>query len=221
MHLNGTPRTLLFDCDGTLLNTLPLIVHCFSAVSERFNGEPMTDEQVLARFGPTETEMIRRLLADENDYDAAVAHFYDAYQAHHAEYIEGNEQLFALLRRLREGGHRLGMVTGKARRSLTLDLQRFHLEDLFDVLITGDDVTKPKPAPEGLLKAMAQLNAKPETTLYVGDSNDDMEAAHAAGITAVAAQWLDRPQTSHYACKPDYIVKSADDLLDVLDDLAH
>lgn len=205
-------RTLLFDCDGTLLNTLPLIVHCFSTVSEEYTGKPLTDKEVLARFGPTETEMLRQMLPDEAQFEQAVSRFYEIYEAHHANYVEPNESLFKMIADLRGKGYQIGMVTGKGRRSLTLDLKRVGIADVFEVLITGDDVSEPKPSPEGLLDAMRKLGADPNTTLYVGDSNDDMRAAHAAGVTAVAAQWLQRPQTDSYECNPDFIVRSVDDL---------
>ncbi|WP_251081456.1 HAD family hydrolase, partial [Frankia sp. Mgl5] len=80
---------------------------------------------------------------------------------------------------------KLGIVTGKGSNSAEISIAQLQLAPFFPVVITGDDVAEPKPHPEGILLAMKLLQAEPQTTLYVGDSDSDIKAAKAAGVTSV------------------------------------
>lgn len=82
----------------------------------------------------------------------------------------------------------VGLVTSGSRSRVNRDLRRTGIEELFSVIVTGDDVQSPKPAPEGLLLAMAELEIDPEETVYVGDAQADFEMARAAGVSFVGVK---------------------------------
>lgn len=82
------------------------------------------------------------------------------------------------------------------------------MEGLFDVIITGDDVIKPKLDPEGLLKALSLLNVKNSEAIYIGDSDADIVAGLQAGVYTIGVQWLPEYQTSEFSEQPNAILKS-------------
>lgn len=113
-----------------------------------------------------------------------------------------------LLQYLKDDGMKLGIVTGKARRSLDISLQDLQLEDFFDVIITGDDVIKPKPDPEGVYKALALLDVDKDEAMFIGDSNADIHAGLQANVHTIGVQWLPEYQTSEFTVQPDRIFTS-------------
>lgn len=180
-------KTVLMDFDGTVADTLPVECHAFRETFVRFARRHCTDEEIIGMFGPTEIPIIRAVVPSGRQ-DAAIEHFYALYdQGHDAIRHPAMEVMLA---RLHQAGVRLGVVTGKGRRSALISLQRLGLDRYFPVVITGDDVSRPKPDPEGILLAMRQLGAEPGNTMYVGDSSADIRAARAAGVTAVGVQWF-------------------------------
>src|SRR5690606_30817313 len=108
-------------------------------------------------------------------------------------YPGGPEMLAAL----RATGVRLGIVTGKSRRSWELTRERTALGP-FDVLVFDDDVAEPKPDPEGIRIALDRLGAEPSEAVYIGDSGTDIEAAVAAGVRPAAALWA-KKEADHEA----------------------
>lgn len=82
------------------------------------------------------------------------------------------------------------------------------MEGLFDVIITGDDVIKPKPDPEGLLKALSLLKVESSEAIYIGDSDADIIAGLQANVYTIGVQWLPEYQTSEFSVQPDLIIKS-------------
>src|SRR5690606_5415798 len=110
-----------------------------------------------------------------------------------------------------------GIVTGKARRSYEISIQKLFSQDFFKVSITGDDVLEPKPHTEGICKAINALGCAPQETLFVGDSNADIEAGRRANIRTVGVNWLNHSHGSTFVIKPDYeyssIHKFIDDLM--------
>lgn len=117
-----------------------------------------------------------------------------------------NDPVREMLTRFKQAGIRMGVVTGKGRRSADISLRVLQLAEYFDVMITGDDVVHPKPHPEGIFMAMRELGGEKETTCFVGDSDADIAAARAAGITAVGVNWLSVSQkTGGFTPKPDCV----------------
>lgn len=179
---------VLFDLDGTLVDTDQLYREAFRRTLDPMVDRMPTPEEIES-VGPfAERHLFRGLLGEERA-EAAHRRFRDHYEALHDELFEGIypgvvEGLDALRRR----GRRLGIVTGKSRSAWSVTRGRVELGP-FQTVVTEDDVDAPKPSPEGLERAVDELAAVPERTVYVGDAPRDLEAARAAGIRFAAALW--------------------------------
>ncbi len=196
-------RTILFDFDGTVADTLPLIFTAFRSTFQQFLQEHYTDEQIVALFGPTETGILQNKLPS-HEHDNALAHFYRVYTDEHSR-VQNPENIRSMLDELHAVDIQMGIVTGKGRRSADISLREWGLDKYFSVVISGDEVTHPKPHPEGIFTAMKQLGATPAETIFVGDSDADVLAGRAAGLRTVGVDWLLVTQKSgKFDSEPDY-----------------
>jgi len=196
-------RHILFDFDGTVADTLPLIFAAFRSTFQQFLGQYVTDAQILAMFGPTETVILQNTLSPDQ-LDAGLAHFFEMYTKEHHR-VANPPEIREMLASFQEAGIRMGIVTGKGRRSADISLREWDLDRYFEVVITGDEVSAPKPNPEGILLAMKQMGISAEETIYVGDSDVDVLAGKAAGLVTVGVRWLEVTQGNGlFNPEPDY-----------------
>ncbi|MDN9011823.1 HAD family hydrolase [Brevibacillus laterosporus] len=186
--------TVLFDFDGTIADTLPAIFTAMRHTFYTFLQEEYSDQQIMELFGPPEAGIIKDKIQPEK-YEEALQCFYDKYVDEHRG-LETPAPLLTMLEALKHAGIQMGIITGKGRRSADLSLEALKLNDYFQIVIAGDEVTNHKPHPEGIIHAMQQLQACPEHTLYVGDSQADITAARAAGIYAVGVNWFPASQSN-------------------------
>ncbi|WP_080875479.1 HAD family hydrolase [Oceanobacillus timonensis] len=208
-------KAVIFDFDGTLADTLPVCFHAFQAVFKEFDNRILTSDEVKAMFGPSETGIIRENLANVN-HEKAIELYYEKYNEKHRDLVVENEEMNDLLRFLKSEGYTLGIVTGKARRSLRISLDCLNMHDVFDVMITGDDVTIPKPHPEGLNEALAQLNVTNTDAVFLGDSDADIQAGKEAGVYTIGVHWLPNYQALEFSVQPDQMVSSVNEFMQSL-----
>ncbi|WP_100012426.1 HAD family hydrolase [Lentibacillus sediminis] len=206
-------KAIIFDFDGTLADTLPICYHAFQQVFKTFDKRELSDEEVKAMFGPSETGIIRENLRHK-DKAAAIELFYKSYTENHEEFVKPNKQIADMIAGLKEKGFQVGIVTGKARRSLDISLEALGIDLPFDVVLTGDDVTEPKPHPEGIKKALTILGVSSEEAMYLGDSDADIEAGKQSNVRTAGVQWLPEFQTSEFTVKPDAIFASVSEFLE-------
>ncbi len=205
-------KAVIFDLDQTLVATQELIVAAFNHVLARYAKKELLPEQIVAAFGPTEEGMLKNLLGVRY-LPQALEDFHRYYQANHrrAPVYPGIKPVLTLLSSHRVGR---GIFTGKGNRSTLTTLAAAKLLDSFEVIVTGDNVSKPKPSSEGLLKAMAALKSDVERTLMVGDAAADFAAAKDLGVRCWGAYWgVADPQAYHQslAVRPDrFFSKVAD-----------
>jgi HAD superfamily hydrolase (TIGR01509 family) len=182
----GLPRAVLFDFDGTLADSEPLItaslIHALGT-----EGFHVTAEQVRGVFGPPLLEMVRLLagtLPEEQQARLRTAYFddYNTYQLPNIKPLPG---AIELLDALAARQIPLGMVTNKFEASAAAQLAALGWQDRFPVVIGAESVALPKPAPDAALAALARLNVSAEEAAFVGDQEPDMECAVAAGIPVV------------------------------------
>ncbi|XQY92704.1 HAD family hydrolase [Metabacillus sp. HB246100] len=204
-----------FDFDGTLADTLPVCFYAFQAVFREFDNKEVTPEEIKAMFGPSETGIIRENLMQSN-HEEAIEYYYEKYSEKHGDLVLENEEMNDLLQFLKEEGYKLGIVTGKASRSLLISLDYLKMHGLFDVIITGDDVTIPKPHPEGLNKALEQLNIKNSEAIFLGDSDADILAGKQANVLTIGVQWLPNYQTLAFGVQPDKILHDVEAFIELL-----
>lgn len=179
---------MLFDLDGTLIATTRLYLECYRRALAPFCGRELSDDELLALKPRSEVRLLRAQVGDAR-LAACLDTFYGHYRELHASHFEGVcAGVPTLLDALRSAGRRLGIITGKSRRAWEITSERAPL-GAFDVLVFDDDVAAPKPDPEGIRRALAQLGLRPEQSIYIGDTIGDVRAALAAGAAAGAVLW--------------------------------
>ncbi|MZQ81353.1 HAD-IA family hydrolase [Paenibacillus sp. 5J-6] len=208
-------RLILFDFDGTLADTLPASFDAFRAVFKKYDGQDVTNEQLVAMFGPTEDDIIARNFNHQEFVHEAINEYYDLYGRGHSGRNDSNS-ILELLILLKENGLQVGIITGKSRRAFLISSEALKLSQYFDYVVTGDDVAKPKPDPEGIYEAMEYCGAQPEEVVFLGDSNADIRAGIAAGVQTYAVQWLPTYQSTAYEEKPDAIFKQPSEFIHLL-----
>jgi pyrophosphatase PpaX len=197
-------KAVIFDFDGTLADTLPECFLGFDAVFREFDNREVTTEEIKAMFGPSETGIIRENLMN-NNYDEAIELYYEIYNKRHRNIVQDNEEINTLIKQLKANGYKLGIVTGKAKRSLDISLDCLGLKNFFDVIVTGDDVEYPKPHPEGINKVLKNLNISHKEAVFLGDSDADIMAGKQANVHTIGVHWLPNYQTIEFSVQPDEV----------------
>ena len=181
---------VLFDLDGTLIDSVELIVRAFERATRAHLGAAPPRAAIVATIGRPLAVVLEELAPGRG---AALLATYRAYvRAHHDALVRPFPGAVETLRELRARGYRLGIVTAKGRAQAELAFRLCALEPLVDVTICAEDTARHKPEPEPLLRAAAALGVAPADCLYVGDSTHDLRAARAAGDLAALAPdlWL-------------------------------
>lgn len=187
------PTAVLFDLDGTLVDTKALYLEAYRAALQEQTGLRLTEAEIKALRPTSEIDFLRRVVGD-SDLDACRRTFHQQYAALHARLFGGvYAGVRPVLDLLRDRGVPIGLVTGKTRRSWQTTSAECRLGD-FDVLVFDDDVHAPKPDPEGLHLALGRLGVQATGAFYVGDSTGDARAARAAGLQPIAALWARPPE---------------------------
>jgi HAD superfamily hydrolase (TIGR01509 family) len=183
---------VLFDLDGTLIDTWRLYVAAYGRTLEPHLGHAPGIAEI-ARLKPTSEYRLLSNALGEAQAPAAHREFIAHYGALHETYCDGlYPGVPELLAALRAEGRRLGLVTGKTRPAWEITQSRCALGP-FEVVVTDEDVRTPKPHPEGLLLAARRLALAPARCLYVGDSLADLGAAREAGMAFAAVLWCKGP----------------------------
>lgn len=206
-------RTVLFDFDGTLADTLPICFYAFQQVFRAYDGRDIGKEDIISMFGPSEVGIIKDNLLQKERVDAAIEDYYRYYDQEHRNAVSAATEMIDMVNRLKREGIAVGIVTGKARRSYDISVNYLFPKGMFQAAITGDDVAKPKPDPEGIVKAMSLLDASARETLYVGDSDADIEAGIRANVKTAGVTWLEHSHGKPFSVRPDYEFASVSDLL--------
>lgn len=180
-------QAVLFDLDGTLIDTLDLIKASMRFATNAVLGAPLPDEVLMHNVGIPLAQQMREF---SEEHAAELLAVYREHNARvHDALVKEYPGVELALEELSARGLPLAIVTSKLRSVAMLGLERFSLDRFFEVIIGSDDVDIHKPEPYPLLKAAELLSVDPARCAYVGDSPHDMTAARAAGMTAVAALW--------------------------------
>ena len=207
---------VLFDLDGTLLDTHDLILASFRHATAHVLGAPLPDERLMAKVGVP----LAQQMADFSDDPAVQQRLRDVYRAynhaHHDEMVREFAGMSRTVDELRKRGMRLGVVTSKRRELALRGLALFEFDGAFEFVIGSDDCERHKPDPEPILMGCGRLGLEPAACVYVGDSPFDLQAARAAGATAVAALWGMFPEGALTAERPDAMCRRPEELLAVV-----
>lgn len=208
---------MLFDLDGTLVDTIPLIVASYQHAFRSVLGEEVSQERAKAWIG---RPLLPALLEESPEHGHELDRAYREWNlANTARLIRPYAGIDDLLAALAAAGVRTAVVTSKRRDTARLALASVGLDEAIDVVGALEDTTEHKPLPGPLLFGAASLGAAPAECVYVGDATVDMAAALAAGMGAVAVTWgratarrsrrpvrrpcVTRSGSSRHSCSPD------------------
>ena len=209
-------RAVLYDFDGTLADSTELIMRCYRHTMATHLGECPPDEAWLAGFGtPLETQ-IARFARDAREHDAMLATYREHQNEHHDTLLRPFPGAVETVAELKRRGVALAIVTSKHRRATLWGMDICGIAELFDVIITPEDVENAKPHPEPVHLALSRLGVRPEEALFVGDSPHDMVSGRAAGTRTAAALWGPFPRAALLAERPDFALERQQDVLDLV-----
>jgi pyrophosphatase PpaX len=204
---------LLFDLDGTIVDTIDLILASARHATETVLGEALADEVLRHNIGvPLRTQMGEYAPAHVDDLLAAYREHNDRVHDDLIQEFPGTEEaLDALSRR----GYPMGIVTSKSRAVAQRGVDHFGLGRFFQFVVGFEDTSEHKPGPVPVLEGARRLGVAPERCVYVGDSPHDIEAGKAAGSITVAAMWGPFPERA-LAAGPDFAIARLADLVPLL-----
>ena len=183
-------RCILFDLDGTLVDSLPDIALAVNRMRESFALSPLPETVVSGLIGSGIETLVRRATEGEKvDPEAALQRTRDFYRAHPVELSRAYPGVPEGLRRLRACGFRLGVVTNKPRDIAEAVLRELDLMAALEAVVGDDGLHVLKPAPDGCLQLLRQWKAVPEKSWMVGDHWTDLEAGRQAGMRRALARW--------------------------------
>ncbi|MFC4404919.1 pyrophosphatase PpaX [Gracilibacillus xinjiangensis] len=207
-------ETILFDLDGTLIDTNELIIASFTHTVEKFGDRPYTREEIIDFIGPPLTDSLQKV--NPNSVEEAMATYREHNYANHEKYVKAYPTVVDTMNKLKDAGYKLGIVTTKLSDTAKLGLEITGMANIFEVLIGLDDVENAKPHPEPILTAIEKLQANPMTTLMVGDNYHDIEAGHNAGVQTAGVAWTIKGREILESHHPTYMLEQMSDLLQIV-----
>ncbi|MFZ5987882.1 MAG: HAD family hydrolase [Bacillota bacterium] len=206
-------KAVVFDLDGTLADTVPLTIVAIKEIVRELTGKELSDDDVSREFGPVDTQIVRNLL-DEQNGEKGVELYVRFFSEKFNEFVKPIDGIYELIKYLRETGIKVGLFTGRGLRVSKIILEKLNLSGFFDVVLSGDDTTKPKPDPEGILKVLEKLCVSPHESVYTGDFEVDVLASKAAGVTSVLALWSSTASEELKNLNPDKSFESPYDFIE-------
>lgn len=207
-------NTLLFDLDGTLINTNELIIESFLHTLNKYYPDKYKREDVFPFIGPTLYETFESINPEKMEEMVQVYRKFNHEQ--HDKLVTEFETVFETIQILKGKGFKLGIVTTKIRTTVNMGLKLTKLDQFFDVVVTLDDVEHAKPNPEPIFKALEQLDAKPEEAIMVGDNHHDIGAGKNAGTKTAGVAWSIKGRDYIESFQPDYVLDKMSDLLAIV-----
>jgi pyrophosphatase PpaX len=208
--------TLLFDLDGTLIDTNDLIISSYEHVLTYYAPDQYSRDDIISWIGVPLADNFSSISSNPSQVEQMI----DTYQSHnlanHETLVREYDGVYDTIKTLYERGFSLGIVTTKRKEAAVKGASMLGLLPFFSTFVTVDDVENPKPHPEPLQIAMTQLNARPEETIMIGDSQFDIMAGKNAGVRTAGVEWTIKGASFLKNYEPDWMLTRMSDLLDIV-----
>ena len=209
-------RGILFDLDGTLVDSLELILSSYRHSLLTNLGRAASDEDWLRTLGRPLRVQMQEFATSPSQLEALVETYLVHNQANHDRLVRSFPGMRDAVSTLRERGYRLGVVTSKLRDNALRELRTCNMDGLFDSIVTASDVERPKPDPQPVEMGLAGLELPAGEVLFVGDSVYDLRSGRAAGVDTAAALWGPFTREQLAADRPNYWLEGIEELLSLL-----
>jgi pyrophosphatase PpaX len=206
------PFALLFDLDGTLADSVALILGAFRHAFVTHMGEVPHDEAWIAGMGTPLLTQLRGLVRDEALVEPMLATYREFQVAYHDQLLREYEGVRDTLALLHEHGHPMALVTSKANEGAHRALRHLGIERYVSEVVGLDSCQRHKPDPEPVLIALDRLGYAPREAIFLGDSPHDIAAGNAAGVTTVAALWGPFARAALEAAGPRFMIADVREL---------
>ncbi len=204
-------NALLFDLDGTILDTTELILRSFQHTFHVHYNRQIMPQEVHRFFGKTLRAAMEALGPDK--VEELIVTYREFNLAHHDELTSSFAGMYETLQQLHAAGLTMAVVTSKASDTALRGLRLFNMEQFFSVIIGVHECKKHKPHAEPVQKALDMLGQPASHCLMIGDSPFDIISARDAGVQTAAVRWTHVPWQELISEKPNYILEVPQDLL--------
>lgn len=209
-------KAVLFDVDGTLLDTAEFILHAFGKTIATYKLTPVPRATLLTLIGPPLTEIYGRLAPNLDTSMLVETH--RSLQEKNLHLSKPFDKTVETLETLHKKGIKMAAVTNRTKRTSHDTMKLAQIHHFFDIIISAEDVAIEKPHPEGILKVLSHFQIEPEHALMVGDTHVDIGAARAANVKVVGTtQGMKGKDVLKY--NPDYVINDISELLIVIEEL--
>jgi len=209
-------NTVLFDLDGTLINTNEIIIDSFQSTFEtHFPGLLLSREEILTFIGPT----LQDTFSKYTDDPFTIKSMIESYREYYVEFEIGNFEIYPgvldVVKQLHSAGYNLGIVTSKFKVSAYPSFRFYGLEEYFSVFIGLDDVDKPKPNKEPIELALSRFPNVKEA-IMIGDNQGDILAGKNAGIYSAGVSWSIKGSAHLMSVGPDFMLSNMNDIFRII-----
>lgn len=207
-------KAVMFDFDGTLIDTNSLIIASFKYTYKKHLGIDVPEEDIVKYFGEPLGTTLARYSPD--NYEELMVTYKEYNSSQHDNMAKAMPNAAKCIKALKKAGYKTGIVTSKRKKMTDRGIDIIGIADDVDVIITMEDTNVHKPEAEPLLCALRKINMSPEETLYVGDSHYDILCGQNAGSKTCLVKFsvLDMDELMKYS--PDYVVDDLYDIVDIL-----
>ena len=213
--------TIVFDCDGTLLDTLTDLRNAVNYVLRTHDLPERSIPEVKAALGNGVAHLMRQSLPtsiSEAQFNTYLDEFKAYYGEHLQDYTAPYPGMLDVLDTLRAKGYKLAIVSNKIQEGIT-PLNKEYFGDRLPVAIGERPGLQRKPAPDMVLQALKELNSTPEESIYVGDSEVDVATAENSGLLCIGVTWGFREESLHQELGVTHIARKAEDILSIVENL--
>lgn len=210
-------KVIIFDCDGTLLDTFLLIEKTvYKTFEKMLPNYPLTKEEAHSFFGPALDESFKRFVKTEEEVKKLVKCYRDYNEALMADYVVAYDGILELLDKLKENGYKLAIVSNKVTPAVIKGLEICDIDKYFDLIIGLEKLDKAKPDPDGIYQVLDYFNVK--DAIMIGDTIIDINTGQNANIDTIGVTWCKTTKEVFLASGATYVVDEPLEILKIVGD---
>lgn len=208
-------KVIIFDCDGTILDTFSLIEKTVYLTFEKLlPNYPLTKEEAHSFFGPLLDDSFKKYAKTEEELKNLIDCYRTINDSLMEEYITSYDGIYELLKALKEQRFILTIASNKVTEAVMLGLKICHLEEFFDLIIGAEKMKEPKPSPDAIYQILKFYNI--DDAIMVGDTIIDIKTGQNANIKTIGVTWCKTKREEFIKNKATYVVDKPKEILDIV-----